>query len=87
MITDKERLELIAETRRNAKQANFCADLCFRLAADAERDARAKEQRGLRDLARRFLLKHGRSMPAPLPAGHTAQVFQLNSYRRNQYAR
>lgn len=63
MITDKEREELIANARRMVKETNFCADMCLRFAADAERDARAKEQERLRKLARRFHAKHGRSLP------------------------
>jgi hypothetical protein len=74
MITEKERNDLIAEARRNVKQVNFCADLCFRLAKDAERDALAREQMKLREMARRFVAKYGRPPREPLPPGHIAQI-------------
>jgi hypothetical protein len=76
MITEKERQDLIADARRMVRETNFCADMCLRFASDAEHDVRAREieQKKLRDMARRFIAKHGRPPREPLPAGHLAQI-------------
>lgn len=69
--------ELLAEARRNVKATNACADLCLRLTADP----RATEQMKMREMARRYIAKHGRPPRPPLPAGHTAQVIPFPSDR------
>jgi hypothetical protein len=87
MMTEQERAALLAEARRTVKTTNFAADLCFRLARDAERDAVAREQMKLREMSRRFISKYGRPPREPLPTGHTAQIIMFPITRRQRTCR
>lgn len=78
-ITDEERRELLADARRMVKETNFCADMCLRIASDAERDAIEKERQRIRAMAAKFSAIRGRK---PAVVTHSAQIIPFPIHRR-----